>query len=78
MVFGSIAFYYGFLAAYTALPPGALNIVGKSDNAYWVAFEVRCSASSLYSPTLHVGLHSHRTTQLLMEDRLVQLSLLLA
>lgn len=38
---GSILFYYGFLALYSMLLPGALNKVGKNDNAYWVIYEVR-------------------------------------
>lgn len=40
VVLGSIVFYYGFLALYSILRPGALNGVGKSDNAYFVIFEV--------------------------------------
>ena len=40
---GSILFYYGFLACYSVLRPGALNGVGKSDNAFWVIFEVETS-----------------------------------
>lgn len=36
---GSILFYYVFLILYSILRPGALNKVGKSDNAYWVILE---------------------------------------
>lgn len=37
---GSIIFYYTFLILYSILRPGALNKVGKSDNAYWVILKV--------------------------------------
>lgn len=52
---GSILFYYGFLALYSVLRPGALNKVGKSDNAYWVIFEV----PSLLPYTLSIALHGN-------------------
>ena len=44
VVIGSILFYYVFLALYSILRPGALNGVGKSDNAYWVIFQVSKNA----------------------------------
>ena len=43
---GSILFYYTFIVLYSILRPGALNKVGKSDNAYWVILEVRLNPPS--------------------------------
>ena len=44
VVFGSILFYFAFLALYSALRPGALNSLGKSDNAFFALFEASLSA----------------------------------
>lgn len=54
VVFSSILFYYFFLAMYSLLRPGALNRVGKSDNAYWVIFEV--------TAVMHMELNKHNST----------------
>ena len=44
VVFGSILVYFAFLALYSALRPGTLNSLGKSDNAFFIFFEASLSA----------------------------------
>lgn len=51
---GSILFYYTFLILYSILRPGALNKVGKSDNAYWVILEVCILPALILSQHLRV------------------------